>query len=179
MRPVIFTETPLAGAFVIDLEPIEDERGFFARAWAEDEFTANGLNPKIAQTNMSKTLKAGTFRGFHWQEPPAGEAKTVRCIAGSVFNVIIDMRPDSPTYTEWFGVELSAGNATALFIPEQFANGFLITSDETVLLYNVSRAYTPGGELGIRWDDPTIDVQWPQTVKFVSDKDKNWSNFRQ
>ena len=174
---MIFTETPLAGAYTIDLERIEDERGFFARAWAEEEFTEHGLNPTIAQTNMSTTLRAGTFRGFHWQDPPNGEAKTVRCIAGSVFNCIIDMRPDSDTYTKWFGVELSAANQRALYIPEQFANGFLITSDNTTLLYNVSRPYHPGNERGIRWDDPTIAVEWPRSVLHVSDKDVSWTNF--
>ena len=174
---MIFTETPLAGAYTIDLERIEDERGFFARAWAEEEFTEHGLNPTIAQTNMSRTLHAGTFRGFHWQDPPNGEAKTVRCISGSVFNCIIDMRPDSDTYTKWFGVELSAANQRALYIPEQFANGFLITSDNTTLLYNVSRPYHPGNERGIRWDDPTIAVEWPRSVLHVSDKDVSWTNF--
>ena len=175
---VIFTETPLPGAFVIDLELIEDDRGFFARAWAEDEFVAHGLNPVIAQTNMSRTLRAGTFRGFHWQDSPQGEAKTVRCITGSVFNCIIDMRPESSTYTKWFGVELSAENRRALYIPEQFANGFLITSDDTVLLYNVSRPYEPGGERGLRWDDPAIGVEWPRSVDFVSPKDEAWAAFQ-
>lgn len=174
---MIFTETPLAGAFVIDLELKEDDRGFFARAWAEDEFAAHGLNPMVAQTNMSKTLRAGTFRGFHWQDPPNGEAKTVRCIAGSVFNVVIDMRPDSQTYTKWFGVELSAENLRMLYIPEQFANGFLITSDDTTLLYNVTRNYQAGNERGIRWDDPAIGVEWPSPVEHLSDKDKAWADF--
>lgn len=172
---MIFEETPLAGAYVIDLEPIVDERGFFARAWAHDEFEAHGLNPTVAQTNMSKTLAAGTFRGFHWQDPPNGEAKTVRCIAGSVFNCIIDMRPDSPTYRQWFGVELTAENLKMLYVPEQFANGFLITSDDTVLLYNVSRAYQRGNERGIRWDDPAINVDWPRSVDVVSKKDTQWA----
>ncbi len=171
---MIFTETPLAGAFVIDLELIEDDRGFFARAWAEDEFAQHGLDPTVAQTNMSKTLRSGTFRGFHWQDPPFGEAKTVRCIAGSVYNCIIDMRPDSATYRQHFGVELSANNRRMLFIPEQFANGFLITSDETVLLYNVSRPYAAGNEHGIRWDDPSLEITWPQAVEHVSDKDTSW-----
>lgn len=171
---VIFTETPLGGAFVIDLEPIEDERGFFARAWAQDEFEAHGLDATIAQTNMSKTLRAGTFRGFHWQDPPFGEAKTVRCIAGSVYNCIIDMRPDSETFRQWFGVELSASNLRMLYIPEQFANGFLITSDDTVLLYNVTRPYGSGNERGIRYDDPTIGVVWPRPVEHVSKKDEAW-----
>lgn len=171
---VIFTETPLAGAFVIDLEPLEDERGFFARAWAEDEFVAHGLNPTIAQSNMSKTLRAGTFRGFHWQDPPLGEAKTIRCIAGSVFNCFIDMRPDSATYRQWFGVELSASNLRMVYIPEQFANGFLITADDTVLLYNVTRPYSPGGERGMRWNDPSIGVSWPKQVEHLSEKDRSW-----
>ncbi len=171
---MIFTETPLAGAFVIDLEKIEDDRGFFARAWAADEFEAHGIDATVAQTNMSRTLKAGTFRGFHWQDPPYGEAKTVRCISGAVHNVIIDMRPDSPTYRQWFGVDLTADNLRMLFIPEQFANGFLITEDDTTLLYNVSRPYGPGNEHGIRWDDPTIGVQWPRAVEHVSDKDTAW-----
>lgn len=171
---MIFTETPLVGAFVVDLETIEDDRGFFARAWAEDEFLAHGLNATVAQTNMSKTMRAGTFRGFHWQDPPFGEAKTVRCIAGSVFNCIIDMRPGSPTYRSWFGAELSATNLRMLYIPEQFANGFLILEDATVLLYNVSEPFQPGNENGIRYDDPTIGVDWPGDVTHVSDKDRNW-----
>ena len=171
---MIFTETPLAGAFVIDLEKIEDDRGFFARAWAADEFEAHGIDATVAQTNMSRTLKAGTFRGFHWQDPPYGEAKTVRCISGAVHNVIIDMRPDSPTYKQWFGVTLSADNLRMLFIPEQFANGFLILEDDTTLLYNVSRPYGPGNEHGIRWDDPSIGVEWPRAVEHVSDKDEAW-----
>ena len=171
---MIFTETPLAGAFVIDLEKIEDDRGFFARAWAEDEFAAHGIDTTVAQTNMSRTGKAGTFRGFHWQDPPYGEAKTVRCISGSVFNAIIDMRPDSPTFRQWFGVELSADNLRMLFIPEQFANGFLITEDDTTLLYNVSRPYGPGNEHGVRWDDPTIGVEWPRRIEHVSEKDEAW-----
>ncbi len=173
---MIFTETPLAGAFVIDLEPIEDDRGFFARAWAQDEFSTHGLNPTVAQTNMSKTLRAGTFRGFHWQDPPHGEAKTVRCISGSVYNCIIDMRPSSPTYRAWFGVELSEANLRMLYIPEQFANGFLIIEDDTVLLYNVSRAFEPGNERGIRYDDPAIGVRWPSPVTHVSEKDKAWAD---
>lgn len=171
---VIFTETPLAGAYIIDPERIEDDRGFFARAWAEDEFVTHGLNPTVAQTNMSKTLQAGTFRGFHWQDPPHGEAKTVRCIAGAVFNCIVDMRPESSTYKQWFGVELTASNLRMLYIPEQFANSFLILEDDTTLLYNVSRPYGPGNEQGIRWNDPTLNVEWPRPVEHVSDKDRSW-----
>ncbi len=169
-----FTETPLVGAFVIDLDPIEDSRGFFARAWSAEEFVEHGLDPTIAQTNMSRTRRAGTFRGFHWQDPPHGEAKTVRCISGRVFNAIIDMRPDSATYRRWYGVELSAENGRMLYIPAQFANGFLILDDNTTLLYNVSRPYGAGNERGIRWDDPAFDIAWPIAVTEVSDKDRSW-----
>jgi len=169
-----FNETPLAGAFEIGLEPLADDRGFFARAWAVDAFVEHGLDPTVAQTNMSSTKRAGTFRGFHWQDPPLGEIKTVRCVAGSVFNAIIDMRPESATYQRWYGTELSAENLTMLYIPEGFANGFLILSDDTTLLYNVSRPYRAGNERGLRWDDPTIGVSWPIPVTNVSDKDSAW-----
>lgn len=170
-----FAETPLSGAFVIDLEPIEDDRGFFARAWAKEEFIAQGLVADVAQTNMSKTLAEGTFRGFHWQDPPLGETKTVRCISGAVYNCIVDMRQDSPTYRRWFGVELSADNLRMLYIPEQFANGFLILEDNTVLLYNVSRPYQGGNERGFRYDDAAIGVEWPRKILTMSDKDSAWS----
>jgi len=170
---MIFTETPLPGAFVIDLERIEDERGFLARAWAEDEFLAHGLDTTVAQTNMTRTLRAGTFRGFHWKNPPYAEAKTVRCISGSVFNAIIDMRPESETYRQWFGVELSADNLRMLYIPEQFANGFLTLEDDTTLLYNISRPYGCGTEERVRWDDPAIDVDFPIPVVAVSERDRD------
>lgn len=169
-----FTPTPISGAVVIDLDPIEDERGFFARAWDRDSFAANGIDPTIEQMNMSRTLASGTFRGFHWNPPPHGEAKTVRCVTGSVFDVIIDMRPDSPTFRRWFGVELSAANLRMLHIPEQVANGFLISADDTTLLYTTNRRYEPGVEIGCRFDDPTIGVEWPIAVTSVSPKDRSW-----
>ena len=173
-RTVKFRETPLAGAFVIDLERIEDDRGFFARAWSADDFVAHGLEATVAQMNMSATLAAGTFRGFHWQDPPFGEIKTVRCIAGSVYNCIVDMRPGSLTYRHWFGVELSADNLRMLYVPAQFANGFLILDDLTTLLYNVSRPYQAGNEHGFSFDDPAIGVDWPREIISVSEKDKAW-----
>lgn len=169
-----FAETPLAGAYTIDLDPIGDDRGFFAQAWVRDAFLERGLDPTIEQMNLSRTALAGTFRGFHWQDPPLGEVKTVRCVAGAVFNVIIDMRPDSATHRRWFGVELSADNLRMLYIPERFANGFLILEDDTTLLYNVSRRYQAGHERGIRWDDPAIGVDYPIPVAIVSDKDAAW-----
>jgi len=171
---VIFTPTPIAGAVIIDLEVTTDERGFFARAWDNDAFAANGVDPAIAQMNMSTTNETGTFRGFHWNPSPHGEAKTVRCVSGSVFDVIIDMRPDSPTFRHWYGVELSADNRRMLHIPECVANGFLIMDDDTTLLYTTNRPYSPGVELGCRHDDPAIAVQWPMPIVSVSDKDASW-----
>ncbi|NNK91317.1 MAG: dTDP-4-dehydrorhamnose 3,5-epimerase family protein [Acidimicrobiia bacterium] len=170
-----FNETPLRGAYSIELEPIGDERGFFAQAWVRGAFLDHGLDPTIEQMNLSRTARAGTFRGFHWQDPPFGEVKTVRCVAGAVFNVIIDMRPDSATYRQWFGTELSADNLRMLYIPERFANGFLILEDDTTLLYNVSRPYEAGHERGIRYDDPAIGVEYPIDVTTVSDKDAAWA----
>ena len=170
-----FSETPLAGAYSIELEPIGDERGFFAQAWVRDAFVDHGLDPTIEQMNLSRTARAGTFRGFHWQDPPFGEVKTVRCVAGAVFNVIIDMRAESATYRRWFGTELSADNLRMLYIPERFANGFLILEDDTTLLYNVSRRYEPGNERGVRYDDPAIGVEYPIDVSIVSDKDAAWA----
>lgn len=159
---------------VIDLDPITDERGFFARAWDSEAFAAEGLDPTIAQMNMSQTLAAGTFRGFHWNPAPYGEAKTVRCVSGSVFDVIVDMRPGSATYLHSFGVELSADNLRMLHIPEEVANGFLITTDATTLLYSTSRSYVPGVERGCRHDDPSLTIDWPTAVRSVSDKDADW-----
>ena len=169
-----FDPTPLPGAWVIDLDPIEDERGYFARAFDAEAFADHDIDPTIVQSNLSHTLAAGTFRGFHWQAPPAGEAKTVRCISGRVLDVIVDMRPDSPTHRQWFGVELSAENRRALHIPEQVANGFLILEDATTLLYHVNRPHTPGHERGFRHDDPAIAVAWPRPIVHVSDKDAAW-----
>lgn len=169
-----FTPTPIDGAVVIDLDRMVDERGFFARAWDLAEFSAAGIDPHVEQMNMSTTVEAGTFRGFHWNPAPHGEAKTVRCIAGSVFDVIVDMRPESPTLHRWFGVELTADNLRMLHIPEGVANGFLITADDTTVLYTTNRAYVPGAERGARFDDPLIGVEWPIAVTKVSQKDRAW-----
>jgi len=171
-----FAPTPIAGAVVIDLDPIADDRGFFARAWDNDEMTANGLDPHIAQMNMSQTFAAGTFRGFHWNPEPHAEAKTVRCIAGSVFDVIVDMRRRSPTYLTSFGIELSASNRKMLHVPREVANGFLITADDTTLLYTTTTPYRAGSEQGCRHDDPALDIDWPRPVTSVSDKDAGWAD---
>ncbi len=169
-----FTETPLAGAFVVELEPISDDRGFFGRAWCREEFEANGLVSQIEQMNLSNNLTKGTFRGLHWQDPPHEEIKFFRCVKGATFNTIVDMRPDSPTYTKWFGVELSVDNHKALYVPGQFANGYMALTDNAEALYTVSRPYTPGVERGLRVDDPALGIELPIEITSMSDKDKAW-----
>ncbi len=171
---MIFTETPLKGAFVIDLKEIEDDRGFFARAFCAKEFEFLGLKPAVAQVNLSFNKKKGTIRGLHYQDAPAAEAKFIRCISGVIYDVIVDLRADSPTYLQYFGIELSAQNRCALYVPEMFAHGYLALSNEAEALYSTSEFYTPGFEQGIRYDDPAVGVQWPIRVKIVSEKDASW-----
>jgi dTDP-4-dehydrorhamnose 3,5-epimerase len=172
---MIFNETALKGAFVIDLEPREDERGFFARAWCERECAAHGLQSRIVQANLSYNPTRGTLRGMHYQLAPYEEAKLVRCIRGAIWDAIVDFRPDSPTYLRWCGVELSAGNRRMLYVPEGFAHGFQTLEDETEAFYQVTQVYTPGAEQGIRWDDPAIGIQWPEAdTRLISEKDRNW-----
>lgn len=169
-----FTETPLAGAYVIDLETFGDERGFFGRAWCEAELEEHGLDPRIAQMNLSGNARAGTFRGFHYQEPPHAEVKIMRCVKGATYNVIVDVRPDSPTRYQSFGVELSSDNHRALYVPEGFANGILALTDGAESLYTTSQAYTPGAEKGLRVDDPALGVELPMEIVVQSDKDRAW-----
>jgi len=169
-----FTETALPGAWIIDVEPHADERGFFARGFCADEFTAHGLNPVVAQTNLSANTRAGTLRGMHYQVPPAPEAKLVRCARGAIHDVIVDMRPDSPTHRQWIGVDLTEDNNRALYVPELFAHGFLTLADDTFVTYQVSQAYTPGTERGLRYDDPALGITWPAAVTVISDKDAAW-----
>jgi len=169
-----FTPTPLAGAFVVDIEPRGDERGFFTRAFCAREFEKHGLNARIAQTNMSTNARAGTIRGLHYQTPPALESKFMRCIKGAIFDVVVDMRGDSATYLQWFGVELTADNNRALFVPEMFAHGYQALTDDCAVLYNASEFYTPDCELGIRYDDPVVGIRWPLAVSDVSVKDRSW-----
>lgn len=158
---MIFTETKLRGAFVIDIEPLEDERGFFARAWSQDEFEKYGLNPRLVQCNISFNKKRGTLRGMHYQAPPFQEAKLVRCTKGAIFDVIIDLRRDSSTFQQWFSVELSADNHRALYVPEGFAHGFQTLADNCEVFYQMSEFFHPECARGVRWDHPTFDVKWP------------------
>jgi dTDP-4-dehydrorhamnose 3,5-epimerase len=175
---MVFKETRLKGAFIIELEKIVDDRGFFSRAWCQKEFEAHGLNPNVVQCNLSFNTSKGTLRGMHYQIAPHEEAKIVRCIRGKVYDVIIDLRLKSPTYLQWIGVEISSENRKMLYVPENFAHGYLTLADNTELFYQVSHFYSPESESGIRWNDRTVNIKWPQTNGLIiTDKDKNWPDF--
>jgi dTDP-4-dehydrorhamnose 3,5-epimerase len=173
-----FLETRLAGACVIALKRFEDHRGFFARAFCRDELAAHGLNPNIAQLNIGYSHKRGTLRGLHFQIAPHEEAKLVRCTRGAVFDVIVDLRPNSPTYGQWFGVELTAHNALMLYAPEGFAHGYETLSDDTEAYYLTSAPYAPSAARGIRYDDPAFAIDWPIPVAVISDVDRTWPDYQ-
>jgi dTDP-4-dehydrorhamnose 3,5-epimerase len=175
---MIFTEIDLKGAFVIDLELKHDHRGFFARSFCAQDFEAHGLKPTVAQCNLSFNHKKGTLRGMHYQISPAAETKLVRCTRGAIYDVIIDMRPESPTFLQHFGVELTEENRRALYIPEMFAHGYQALTDGAEVVYQVGEFYTPGYERGLRHNDPFFNIQWPQEVTEISEKDSNWPLLR-
>ncbi|WP_310395306.1 dTDP-4-dehydrorhamnose 3,5-epimerase [Hymenobacter sp.] len=175
---MIFTETKLAGAFIIDLERRSDERGFFARSWCEDEFAAHGLHLPPLQANLSSNPTQGTLRGMHYQLPPHEESKLVRCTRGALFDVIVDLREESPTFGQWVGVELTADNFRQLFVPERFAHGFLTLTPHTDVTYQVSAKYAPGAEGGLRWNDPTLGIAWPAPPQLLSAKDQAHPDFK-
>ncbi|MDO9028023.1 MAG: dTDP-4-dehydrorhamnose 3,5-epimerase [Candidatus Roizmanbacteria bacterium] len=174
---MLFTETKLKGAFIIDIEPREDERGFFARSWCEDEFKRHGLNPRLAQCNISFNKQRGTLRGMHYQAAPFPEAKLVRCTMGAIYDVIIDLRAGSPTFKQWFSVELSAENRRALYIPEDFAHGFQTLTDNTEVFYQMTEFYHPECARGVRWDDPVFGVVWPTESQIISRQDSEFADF--
>jgi len=167
-----FTETKLDGAFLIDIEPIEVERGFFARSFCRNEFAAHGLNTELVQCNISFNRKKGTLRGMHYQTPPHAEAKVVRCTRGIIYDVIVDLRRQSPTYRQWFGVELSADNYRMLYVPEGLAHGFLTLRDDSEVLYQMSTYFAPESATGVRWDDPALNIHWPEQPILISEKDR-------
>ena len=176
---MIFTETELPGAYVIDLERREDERGFFARAWCAEEFAEHGLSTKLVQANLSFNLRKGTLRGMHFQVDPHAEAKLVRCTRGAVYDVIVDLRPGSDTYKRWVGIELDADSRRAVYVPEGFAHGYQTLEPETETFYQVSEYYTPEAEGGVRWDDPAFGIEWPDPANaLMSEKDRSWPDFR-
>jgi dTDP-4-dehydrorhamnose 3,5-epimerase len=169
---VIFTETKLKGAFVIDLERREDSRGFFARAFCQHEFQAHGLKPLIAQANVAHNRKKGTIRGMHFQYPPAAETKLVRCTRGAILDIIVDLRPESDTYLQHVAVELNEDNQRALYVPERFAHGYQALRDGTDTSYQVGEFYTPSTEGGVMYNEPRLKLEWPLPVTIVSDKDQ-------
>lgn len=186
-----FIETKLKGAYIIELELIEDERGFFARSFCQKEFEEHGLNPCIAQCNISYNKKKGTLRGMHYQVAPHEEAKLVSCINGVIYDVIIDLRPDSPTYCQWFAVELTAPSSQStahssqltayykmLYIPEGLAHGFQTLEDDTTVFYQMSEFYHPECAKGVRWNDPAFGIEWPHSMDIISDRDRLYPNFQ-
>jgi dTDP-4-dehydrorhamnose 3,5-epimerase len=174
---MIFTETKLKGAFIIDVELRADQRGAFARTFCAQEFEHHGLKPTVAQCNLSFNHQAGTLRGLHYQVPPAAETKLVRCTKGAIYDVIVDMRPESPTYRQHIGVELTADNRRALYVPELFAHGYQALTDGAEVIYQVGEFYTPGYERGLRYDDPAFGINWPLPVTMISEKDSSWPLF--
>lgn len=171
---MIFNKTPIDGAYTIELEKRGDDRGFFARMFCKDEFAAHGLETDFVQVNNSLSVKAGVLRGMHYQLPPFAEVKLVRCVRGSLYDFIADIRPDSPTFGKWFGAELSAENRTMMYVPRGFAHGFITLEDNTEAVYLVSNVYGPEQERGVRFDDPAIGVQLPRDVTEISPKDAAW-----
>lgn len=175
---MIFTETQLRGAFIVDLERLEDERGFFARSWCQDEFTKHGLNPRLVQCSVSFSRKRGTVRGIHYQIAPYEEAKMVRCTQGAIYDVIIDLRPDSATFMKWLAVELTAENRRMIYIPEKFAHGFQTLEDNTEVFYQMSALYVPESARGVRWNDPAFAIRWRDGPQILSDRDKTFPDFQ-
>ncbi len=174
---MIFNETRLAGTYVVELERHEDERGYFARTFGADEFGRAGLNPAVAQCSTSFNRLAGTVRGLHFQAPPHAECKLVRCTRGAIFDVAVDLRKSSPTYCQWFAVELTPDGGRMLYIPEGLAHGFQALEDETEVAYQISAEYAPTHAGGVRWDDPVFGIQWPLAVTTISERDREYPDF--
>lgn len=175
---MIFQSTELSGSMIIELQQIGDERGFFARTWDVNEFVDHGLNPDLVQCNLSFNYKRGTLRGMHYQAAPHQEAKLIRCTQGAIFDAIVDVRPGSPTFLQWVGVELTASNRRALYVPEGFAHGYQALEDETEVFYQVTEFYTPSVERGARYNDPAFGIEWPLgEPSVISKKDATWPDF--
>lgn len=174
---MIFGEVSVPGAFLIEPEAMADERGFFARTFCVREFEAHGLNPRLAQCSTSFNRRAGTLRGMHWQAAPHREAKLVRCTAGAIYDVIIDLRSGSPAYKRWFAAELTAANRRMLYIPEGCAHGFQSLVDDSEVFYQISAFQAPDAAQGVRWDDPAFGVEWPSADRIISARDRSYPNF--
>jgi dTDP-4-dehydrorhamnose 3,5-epimerase len=172
-----FVETKLGGVFEVDLELNSDERGFFARSWCEREFANQGLESKLVQCNISLNRRKNTLRGIHYQAAPFAETKLVRCTAGAVYDVVLDLRRESPSFKQWFGVALSAENRKAIYIPEGCGHGFLTLTDDAEIMYQMSEFYHPEAARGFRWNDPSFQIQWPGNVEVISERDRTYPDF--
>jgi dTDP-4-dehydrorhamnose 3,5-epimerase len=172
-----FTETALSGSYIIEIDKLNDGRGFFGRSWCSGEMKQHGLKEDIAQINTSRSKHKGTLRGLHYQVAPYQECKMIRCTRGAIFAFIVDLRPSSSTFLQWFGTELTEDNHKSLYSPEGFAQGFITLVDDSEITYLTTRPYAPGYDWGVRWNDPQIQVQLPINVVAISDKDKNWPDF--
>jgi dTDP-4-dehydrorhamnose 3,5-epimerase len=176
---LIFKETKLKGAFVIEPERFEDQRGFFARSFSRDEFLEHGLKAHFVEAGISFNLKKRTVRGMHFQAPPHAQAKLVRCTRGAIYDAMIDLRPESPTYKQWFAHELTGQNRLMLYIPEGFAHGFQTLEDETEVFYQLSERYTPASERGVRWNDPVFNIHWPETEHvIINERDRTYPDYQ-
>jgi len=175
---MIFSEATIPGVYVIDPERLEDERGFFARTWCQREFKAHGLNTELAQCNISYNRRKGTLRGMHYQSAPHAETRLVRCTSGAVYDVIVDLRPQSTTFRCWFPIELTAENRRMLYIPEGLAHGFLTLRDDTEVFYQMSEFYTPEFARGVRWNDPAFGIEWPDKIQVMAERDRLYPDFQ-
>ena len=167
----------MEGAYFIEIQKHEDERGFFSRSWCKNEFEDHGLNTRLVQENIGFSLKKGTLRGLHYQIPPYEEAKVIRCTKGAIYDVIVDLRPDSKTYKQWLSIELNCDNRSILYIPEGFAQGYITLKNNTEIYYHTTQFYAPEFARGIRYDDSSIGINWPIKVSVISEADKNWPNY--
>ena len=175
---MIFTPLDLADAYIIDVDPHMDQRGFFTRSFCQNEFADHGLNPNIVQINTGFSHKKGTLRGMHYQMPPYAEAKLVRCIRGAIFDVMVDLRPNSGTHKKWFGAELTHQNRRMLYVPEGFAHGYITLEDDTEMIYQTSQFFSKEHATGVRFDDPAFHIDWPMEPTVLSEQDKSWQDYR-
>src|ERR1700690_1417856 len=175
---MIFQETKLAGVFEVDLELRTDERGFFARSWCRREFEEHGLNPSLAQCSVSFNKRKGTLRGMHFKAAPSPEVKLVRCTMGAIYDVVIDLRPQSPTFKKWIGIVLTPQNRHMIYVPEGCAHGFMTLQDESEIFYQISEFFAPELARGVRWDDPAFGVSWPERVEVISERDRTYPDFK-
>jgi dTDP-4-dehydrorhamnose 3,5-epimerase len=169
---------PLSGAYLIELDLVSDERGFFARTWCAEEFERFGLNPKLVQCSISWNARRGTLRGLHYQTEPYAEAKLIRCCSGAIYDVIVDLRPASPTYGKWIAAELTSENRQMLYVPEGFAHGFQTLLDDAEISYQVSASYQPDYARGVRWNDPAFGIEWPMSDPILSARDRAFTDHK-